>query len=82
MATHSSFLAWRIPMDKGTWWAMVHRVAKSQTLMKLRTARQSDLSRALGLPFGRDRAWPGYYCQQPLSVTVFSAYGVGGLHLQ
>ena len=20
MATHSSFLAWRIPMDKGTWW--------------------------------------------------------------
>ena len=24
MATHSSILAWRIPMDWGTWWATVH----------------------------------------------------------
>ena len=31
MATHSSILAWRIPMDKGAWQATVHRVAKSQT---------------------------------------------------
>ena len=31
MATHSSILAWRIPMDKGTWWATVHGVSKSQT---------------------------------------------------
>ena len=28
MATHSSILAWRIPMDRGAWWAAVHRVAK------------------------------------------------------
>ena len=25
MATHSSVLAWRIPMDRGAWWAIVHR---------------------------------------------------------
>ena len=25
MATHSSILAWRIPMDRGAWWATVHR---------------------------------------------------------
>ena len=31
MATHSSILTWKIPMDRGTWWATVHRVAKSQT---------------------------------------------------
>ena len=31
MATHSSILAWRIPMDTGAWWAAVHGVAKSQT---------------------------------------------------
>ena len=31
MATHSSTLAWRIPMDGGAWWATVHGVAKSQT---------------------------------------------------
>ena len=31
MATHSSILAWRIPMDGGAWWATVHRVTKSRT---------------------------------------------------
>ena len=30
MATHSSILAWRIPMDRGTWQATVHGVIKSQ----------------------------------------------------
>ena len=31
MATHSSILAWIIPMDRGAWWTIVHGVAKSQT---------------------------------------------------
>ena len=31
MATHSSILAWRIAMDRGDWWAIVHRVGKSHT---------------------------------------------------
>ena len=31
MATHSSILAWRIPMDRGAWWAAVCGVAKSKT---------------------------------------------------
>ena len=31
MATHSSILAWRIPMDRGTGRATVHGVAKSRT---------------------------------------------------
>ena len=31
MATHSSILAGRIPMDRGAWQATVHGVAKSQT---------------------------------------------------
>ena len=30
-ATHSSILAWRIPMDRGPWQAVVHGVTKSQT---------------------------------------------------
>ena len=34
MATHSNILAWRIPMDRGAWWAIVHGVAKSQTRLK------------------------------------------------
>ena len=31
MTTQSSILAWRIPMDGGTWQATVHGVTKSQT---------------------------------------------------
>ena len=31
MATHSSILAWRIPMDRGAWRATVHGVAESWT---------------------------------------------------
>ena len=31
MATRSSILAWRIPLDSGAWWATVLGVAKSRT---------------------------------------------------
>ena len=31
MATHSSILAWRIPMDRGAWQAPAHGVAESRT---------------------------------------------------
>ena len=27
-ATHASILAWKIPIDRGAWWAPVHGVAK------------------------------------------------------
>ena len=30
MATHSNILAWRIPQT-GVWWAIVYRIARSQT---------------------------------------------------
>ena len=31
MATHSSILAWKNPMDGGAWQATVHEVSKSRT---------------------------------------------------
>ena len=31
MATQSSVLAWRVPMDRGAWLAAVHGVTKSWT---------------------------------------------------
>ena len=34
MATHSSILAWRIPMDRGDWQATVHELIKSWTRLK------------------------------------------------
>ena len=39
MATHSSVLAWRIPMDRGAWWATVRGVVKeSDKIERLSTA--------------------------------------------
>ena len=34
MATHSSILAWKNPMDREVWQATVQRVAKSQTRLR------------------------------------------------
>ena len=34
MAIYSRILAWRILMDRGAWWAIVHGVSKSATLVK------------------------------------------------
>ena len=31
MATHSSTLAWKNPMDREVWWTTVHGIAKSRT---------------------------------------------------
>ena len=31
MATHFSIFAWRIPMDRGAWWATIHGVTKNRT---------------------------------------------------
>ena len=36
MANHSSILAWKNSMDRGTWQATVHVVAKSQTQLSSR----------------------------------------------
>ena len=35
MATHSNILAWKIPMDRGAWRAIVHGTAKSQTRLSI-----------------------------------------------
>ena len=40
MATHSSILVWRIPMDRGAWWAYIPWCRKeSDTTEQLSTAQ-------------------------------------------
>ena len=48
MATLSSILAWRIPMDRGTWRPTVHEVTKSQT--QLSNEAQSPFCRMVQFP--------------------------------
>ena len=40
IATHTNILAWRIPVDRGTWWATVHGVAKSWIRLKRLSSTQ------------------------------------------
>ena len=37
MVAHSSVLAWRIPMDRGAWWATGHGVRESDMTERLST---------------------------------------------
>ena len=66
MATHSRILAWRIPMDRGSWWARVHGVTKSRTWLKcLSTEQPSTDNRAshvvqwsrIHLPLQETQTW-------------------------
>ena len=53
MATHSSILAWSIPIDRGDWQATIHRVAKSRTRLKQINTHTHTLSlpQTTNLPF-------------------------------
>ena len=49
MAIHSSILAWRIPMDRGAWWATVRRVAQSQKWLN-RLSTHTQVNEWVGFP--------------------------------
>ena len=51
MATHSSILTWRIPVDRGAWQATVHRVAQSRTQLKQLSSSSICLSTYLQFKF-------------------------------
>ena len=53
MATHTSILACRTPMDRGASWATVHGVAKSQTWLKQFSMDRSQvyITKEIPIPF-------------------------------
>ena len=44
MATHSSILAWKMPMDRGAWQAAVSKITQSQTQQKQLSTHTNFLS--------------------------------------
>ena len=60
MATHSSFLAWRIPMDRGAWQAVVHGVTKSWTWLSHKAHTQWGLM-VMSVGFGvKSTSWKSW----------------------
>ena len=53
MATHSSILTWRIPMDRGAWRAAVHGVTKSDRTKQLSTLIKEGFPCARTVHVGR-----------------------------
>ena len=45
-ATHSSILSWRIPMDRGAWWATVHGLQRVGQLKRLSMHTKQNLEAA------------------------------------
>ena len=60
MATLSSIIAWRIPIDRGAWLTTVHGVAKSQTeLSDFHFHWLKCNSKGFFLPAGAIAGWAG-----------------------
>ena len=57
MATHSSILAWKIPVDRGAWWAKVHGVTRARHNL---ATKQHQL--LVGLLLGWSKSSSGFFC--------------------
>ena len=66
MATHSSIVAWKIPMDRGAWQAIVHAVAKGlDTTEQLSPAQHNNYY----LPSAVFVLSSWYFCNKPFLVS-------------
>ena len=63
-AIHPSIFAWRIPIDRGAWWAAVHRVSKSDVTERLSAHTHKEL------PFARYSTKDCHCYCQTVTLTI------------
>ena len=81
MTTHSSILAWRIPMDREAWWAIVHGVAELYTtewltIIITRIIFYSTTYMVLVFPFTFLNLFWIYYVFQYKKESIFMLFHV------
>ena len=70
MATHSSILAWRIPMDRGPWWATVLLLLSRFSRVRLCATPETATHEAPpSLGFSRQEHWSGLPSPSPMHET-------------
>ena len=70
MATHSSILAWRIPMDRGPWWATVLLLLSRFSRVQLCVTPETAAHQApLSLGISRQEHWSGLPFPSPMHET-------------
>ena len=52
MATHSSILAWKNPLDRGAWWATVHGGGKASDMTEHRQVLEEIIEGYILFPHG------------------------------
>ena len=62
VATHSSILAWKNPMDRGVWWATVHGVAELDATELTHTYTTDQVP-----------VWPSYILMGPMERIYWTA---------
>ena len=77
MATHSSILAWRIPMDRGAWQATDHGVSKSQTRLKRLSSQQVNIWRRKWQPTPIFLPGESLWTEEPGGLQSTEAQRVG-----
>ena len=78
MATHSSPLAWKNPMNGGAWWAAVHGVSKSQTrLIDFTFTHWSHASEKEMATHSNTHAWKIPWTEEPGRLQSMGSLRVG-----
>ena len=77
MAAHSSVLAWRIPMDRGAWWATVHELDMTEHTCTCHLRHLKFISEKTMAPHSSTLAWKIPWMEEPGGLQSMGSQRVG-----